>query len=325
MEYKVTVIVPVFKVEQYIERCVRSLFGQTLDAIEYIFVNDYSPDNSIDILYKVLVDYPHRKDHVRIFKHSKNEGLHVARRTGIEKANGEYIIHCDSDDWVELDMFRIMYEVAKGGDYDQVICDIELTSLKKLSHVSCKNKSELISKLITGQIIESLCCRLFKKSLYDNNILYPNYSTNEDFVLTMQLTYYSNSFYQIPRAFYNYYMRDDSLSHVCDNEGLIKSNFQYCKNLTLVEFFLNEKGLAEQYRKEIVNRKFFAKTMLLPIILDKHTCNYWLECFPEVNNICLLNQCVSLKTYTKHLLIKMRLYPLLISKYRIIKKIFKVH
>lgn len=90
---KVSVIVPVYKVEKYIERCARSLFNQTLDDIEYIFVDDCSPDRSIEILNQVIGDYPRRKDQVQIIHHASNQGLALARQTGLKAATGEYIAH----------------------------------------------------------------------------------------------------------------------------------------------------------------------------------------------------------------------------------------
>ena len=102
---KVSVVIPVYGVEKYIERCARSLFEQTMqEGIEYIFVDDCSPDRSIEILEKVLKEYPHREPQVKIIQHSKNQGIFYTRNTGVENATGEYIIHCDSDDWVEPDI-----------------------------------------------------------------------------------------------------------------------------------------------------------------------------------------------------------------------------
>ena len=86
---KVSVIVPVYGVEKYIERCARSLFEQTLDDIEYIFVDDCSPDRSIEILNQVIGEYPGRKDQVQIIHHASNQGLALARQTGLKAATGE--------------------------------------------------------------------------------------------------------------------------------------------------------------------------------------------------------------------------------------------
>ena len=99
-EIKVSVIVPIYEVERYIERCARSLFEQTmLSGIEFIFVDDCTPDYSIEILHNTLKEYPEREAQVTILTHSANKGLAAARKTGVRAARGEYISHCDSDDW----------------------------------------------------------------------------------------------------------------------------------------------------------------------------------------------------------------------------------
>lgn len=99
---KVSVIIPVYGVEKYIERCVRSLFEQTLDDIEYIFVDDCCLDRSIEILDNVIKEYPNRRTDIKIVHHKENKGLAQARQSGIKVATGEYFVHCDSDDWVTL-------------------------------------------------------------------------------------------------------------------------------------------------------------------------------------------------------------------------------
>lgn len=111
---KVSVCVPIYKVAAYIERCVRSLFEQTMqEGIEFIFVNDCTPDDSVTILQNVLLEYPHRKANVKIIHHDINQGLVAARQTALKHARGEYIIHCDSDDWVDLNYYEAMYHVAR--------------------------------------------------------------------------------------------------------------------------------------------------------------------------------------------------------------------
>lgn len=109
---KVSVIIPVYGVEKYIERCARSLFEQTLVDMEFIFVNDSTKDNSIDILLKVINEYPQRKNQIKILHHEVNKGLPAARQTGIKVAKGDYIAHCDSDDWVTSNAYQEMYETA---------------------------------------------------------------------------------------------------------------------------------------------------------------------------------------------------------------------
>lgn len=93
MSVNVSVIIPIFKVRNFIERCACSLFEQTLKDVEYIFVDDASPDDSIDILKACIERYPERRGQVRILVHEHNQGLPAARNTGLVVATGEYVYH----------------------------------------------------------------------------------------------------------------------------------------------------------------------------------------------------------------------------------------
>lgn len=132
---KVSVIIPVYGVELYIGKCAKSLFEQSLENIEFIFVDDCTKDNSIAIIQQLLENYPNRKKQTLILHHEENLGLPKARLTGIQKATGEYIVHCDGDDWIELDMYQSMYELAIAENSDIVICDYFRVKKKILSNV----------------------------------------------------------------------------------------------------------------------------------------------------------------------------------------------
>ena len=128
---KVSVVIPVYNVEKYIETCVRSLFEQTLHDVEYVFVDDCSPDRSVEILKGLVGEYQTRLEEegkvVRILRMPVNSGQAKVRREGVAHCTGEYIIHCDSDDWVETDMYRAMYETAVASGSDVVVCDYRMT------------------------------------------------------------------------------------------------------------------------------------------------------------------------------------------------------
>lgn len=110
---KISVIIPIYNVERFITRCAISLMKQTLkEDVEFIFVDDATPDRSIDLLQEVINQYPERRNQVRLIRHAKNKGLPAARNSGLKVAVGEYIFHCDSDDWLELDMLETLYDVA---------------------------------------------------------------------------------------------------------------------------------------------------------------------------------------------------------------------
>lgn len=110
MRNKVSIIVPIYGVEKYIERCARSLFEQSFKDIEYIFVNDCTTDASMSILASVIRDYPGYNIH--IINKKTNEGLPQARKTGVIASTGEYIMHVDSDDWLEPKAIEKLYLMA---------------------------------------------------------------------------------------------------------------------------------------------------------------------------------------------------------------------
>ena len=136
---KVSVIIPVYGVERYVGRCARSLFGQTMADLEFIFVDDCTPDDSIAVLLKTLDDYPDRKHQVRVIRHDRNQGVAAARTTGMKAMTGEYMIHCDPDDWIEPDMYERMYDAARTHDADVVTCryyedGVSASSVKGFCH-----------------------------------------------------------------------------------------------------------------------------------------------------------------------------------------------
>lgn len=118
-EKKVSVCVPVYNVERFIERCARSLFAQTMtDGVEFIFVDDCSPDNSIGILRRLIGDFPNLD--IKIVAHDVNRGLPAARRTAVEAASGRYIAHIDSDDYVDPEFLQTAYDTATSENSDFV-------------------------------------------------------------------------------------------------------------------------------------------------------------------------------------------------------------
>lgn len=166
---KVSICIPVYGVEKYIEKCARTLFEQTLHEIEYIFVDDCTPDRSIEILQKVLEEYPHRKAQVKIIHHEKNGGLVAARNTALKHVSGEYVIHCDSDDWVELDMYETMYAKAKETDADMVCCDyiMEYPNGKTFHQTMrfCDDPKQFLNLMYSGAIPGYLVNKLYKKEI----------------------------------------------------------------------------------------------------------------------------------------------------------------
>ena len=128
---KVSVIIPIYNVKSFIGRCAATLMQQTLDEVEYIFVNDATPDESMDVLKSTLQQYPERLQQVKILTHEINKGLPEARNTGLKIATGKYIYHCDSDDFMEPNTLKQLYETAEREKADYVWDYIEYQNTQK--------------------------------------------------------------------------------------------------------------------------------------------------------------------------------------------------
>ena len=206
--YKVSVIVPVFNVEKYIEKCVRALFQQTLKEVEYIFVNDCTQDRSIDILKQILKEYPNRSKDVKIIEHECNKGLPSARLTGLQYAVGEYVIHSDSDDWMEKEMLEVLYHSAKNADADCVYCDFWFITEKGKERYKTAEYSTVKASLLNNWINTRwtvIWNLLVKKSIYNNDIEYPvSIQFCEDFYLAVQLLCLSEKIVQVQQPLHNY-------------------------------------------------------------------------------------------------------------------------
>lgn len=315
---KVSIIVPIYNVEKYIEGCLRSLFEQTLDDIEYIFVNDCTPDNSMIILEKVLKEYPHRIKQVKIINHEQNKGQAGARASGMKEMTGEYMIHCDPDDWVDLNMYEIMYQKAKVDDYDIVWCDFSIiTNNSKFcsKQVSNLDKISIFKQLLISRpFIGSLCNRIIKRELvFDKRIIKPITQFCEDLVLVFQYTLHGEKFGYISTPFYNYRQHNESTTNLSrDLRTQINRFIQTKKNFDIIEKIINNDFLLkEQLKNELLWHKYIKKERFLPYINSINSCKYWINIYPEINKKIFINPYISFKSKIISALILLRLYPLL--------------
>lgn len=293
---KVSVIIPIYKVEAFIERCTTTLMEQTLREVEYIFVNDATPDNSTNILKEVVARYPERKEQVRIVHHEANKGLPAARNTGLELATGEYIFHCDSDDYVESTMLEELYRAAKIQDADIVWCDWFLTFAKKeryMKQPSFTTPLEALKAMLSGAMKFTVWNKLVRRSLHiDNKIEYPSgYGMGEDMTTIMLFARAQRVFY-IPKALYHYvkvntnaYTQTYSPRHIID--------LQY--NVKRVEEYL-QSCFGYAFDEEIAFLKLDVK---FPYLISSNKNNYqiWQEMYPEANAYIGKNKRISMRSH----------------------------
>lgn len=287
---KVSVIVPVYGVEKYIERCARSLFEQTLDDIEYIFVDDCTPDKSIEILERIIEEYRPRfageRKEVRIERLFTNSGQAAVRKHGIQFSTGDYVIHCDSDDWVDTDMYRLMYEEAKRTDADIVMCGYKTTDGVRVFN-ECyhqqTNKTKLLSSLLTLHESWSVWNKMCKRSLYDNDIVYPTLAMGEDMVLTTQLVLNAQRIAVVNKALYNYFYNPNSITNVQSESSRYKHWKDSAENAKTVISIFKKKGLEHEYANELDYLKFLQKELASGLARKKKYSKEWLEMFQEIN------------------------------------------
>ncbi len=309
---KVSVVIPVYGVEKYIERCCRSLFEQTLDDIEYIFVDDCTPDKSIDILKSILDEYPHRQKQVKILHNPQNLGLPLTRKKGIESTTGEYVISCDSDDWVDVTAYEKLYNFAKKNDLDIVDCEFyKIDDAGRKQHIVEQKDNDIIKLLLTGKKQGAVWNRLVRGDIARNSeIMSPTMGMYEDLVLVLQYYYYARKTDSFPAPLYYYYHNSESISSYGNAEKLFGQARQMAVNFeTVLEFFKN-KGLLRQYKEEIVARKFFDNRWILPAIQSAKDCTYWMELHSDINYSLFCNHYLTLQDKVTSILVELRLYPL---------------
>lgn len=294
--YKISIIIPIFKVRNFIERCVCSLLEQTLKDIEYIFVDDASPDDSIEILKSCIERYPERKGQVTILTHEQNKGLPAARNTGMTVATGEYVFHCDSDDFVEKDMMEEMYNAAKASDADMVYCDFYLSFEKNERYMSnpVYQTAEDMFKLglLGGNMKYNVWNKLVRRSLYTgNDIWFPaGHAMGEDMTM-IRLAACAKSVVYVPKAFYHYVkLNANAYSATMSERHKIDIRFNVDQT---VEFL--KKKFGHSLNKEIA---FFKLNTKLPFIITDDATQYevWKEWWPEANKYICENKQQAFRT-----------------------------
>lgn len=296
MQPKISVIIPVYKVEPFIARCAESLFRQTMREAEYIFVNDATPDKSIQVLEEVLAFYPERKDFVRILTHEANKGLPAARNTGLAVAQGEYVFHCDSDDFVEPTMLADLYRTATEQDADIVWCDWYLSFEKSdryMHQPEYGTPLDALKAMLSGAMKYNVWNKLVKRSLYvDNDVTFPEgFDMGEDMTMLLLFSCATRIAYR-PDAYYHYvklntgaFSQTYSDKHIAD----LKHNVQRITEYMRAKY-------DHQMEKELA---FFHLEAKFPFLInDGKGGKYqlWSSWYPEANKYIMANNHISLRS-----------------------------
>lgn len=292
---QVSVIVPIFKVERFIRSCAESLMTQTMrEDIEFIFVDDCSPDGSMTVLHEVLKKYPQRQSCVKIVTHEKNRGLPSARNTGLLCATGKYIFHCDSDDYLESDALEQLVSVAEVEGSDIVWCDWYLSfeqSERYMKQPKYTTADEAVRGMLHGRMKYNVWNKLVRYNLYEeNSISFPDgHGMGEDmtmirlFVCASKVTYISKGLYHYVKT------NGDAFTNSFSKKNLL--DIRYNVNVTL-DFLMQQRG--SQFSDDMACFKLNVKYPFL-ISSDKAMYALWREWYPESNKYICKNQEVSLR------------------------------
>lgn len=271
---KVSIIVPCYKVEKYVSRCIDSLTSQTIgiENLEIILVNDASPDNTLSILLDYEKKFP---ENIIVIDSKVNRGIGGARNVGLEYANGEYIGFVDSDDWVDTSMFEKMYNKGREFDCDMVKCyskrahDTSVimgrTGLKD-SICNIKTLEERKTFLVEHILQTGVWNKIYRRDLLEKaNMLFPEKKAYEDNLWSPIIFSYVQKCYTIEEYFYYYFFNTEGTVLKFDAKQLDRLQMQ----LTLLNE-LDARGMLDKFHDEIEYRflqKYYIETLKVLLLL----------------------------------------------------------
>lgn len=229
----ISIIVPVYKVEQYLSRCIESVLCQTYPNFELILVEDGSPDGC----GAICDDYAKKDPRVKVI-HKKNEGVSIARKTGVASATGTYLMFLDSDDWYEENMVEVLYATVKEQDCDIAACnyfnnigDKQTTSATGDKAIVVYGPKEALRELhIRNKIFTFMWNKIYKATLFEGLNFAPGIIVGEDYQLNVQAIEKSSRIAYVDQAFYHYFFQTGS---VC-NAGYTEKHRRVLENFKAI-------------------------------------------------------------------------------------------
>ena len=314
---KLSVIVPVYGVEKYIARCARSLLEQTLDDIEFIFVDDCTPDSSMEILAQEIEKYRlcfAEMNHViRTERMSMNSGLAAVRRHGIQLATGDFVIHCDSDDWVDKDAYLHMYETAIREDADCVLCNYACHDGKQLlvEKKGCisTNKDEYLQELFYQRSEWPVWNRMVRRDICTSIKQDPVCNMGEDMVLSLQYTIKCKQIALVPKPLYFYFENPASIVRTVTLESVVSKFRQSDANVRVLSEALKEESIKDHKILEGLEWLYYrSSNTLLPFIRNKEVRQIWRKHYDQYNWKFLKHSRISIGRKIRHVLITVYLF-----------------
>ncbi len=262
---KVSILVPLYGVERYVEQCARSLFEQTFESVEFVFVDDCSPDDSAAKVERVLEEYPHQRERTKILRNEKNMGVSASRNRAIEAATGHFIIFVDGDDWVSTEMVEELAIDQMTQNSDVVMANYYMVD---------GDKSRLVKTSPIGGIRGSL--RVILSQSFDlpnrvwgimmrrdiimrHNIRFDRRITmGEDFLFLIQVLYHSSAIGHLNRAVYHYRVGVGTMSNIGSN-----ARRSYIRSVAMARAFLKSQSDYKEFSGALKLSRFNLRRWLL--------------------------------------------------------------
>lgn len=284
---KISVIIPVYNVERYVEKCLKSILNQTMqEGVEIIIINDHTPDNSMEVIHNIVNEYNVKngseKMTIRIVNHTTNRGLAAVRNTGLSLAQGIYIIHIDSDDWIEPNMLEALYNKAEEENADMVMCDFWCTykNHEELIQQNFTTKKEFLGRVLGGRSI-ALWNKLIRREIYTFNDIKneEGYDQGEDYMTMMYLVYFSQKISYIPQPFYHYLKINPT--SICNTPMNDKKRRSYLRQIQVASEFIQTYKL-DEYKEILAKISLSTKCLLLATTRGKEQ-KYYSSLYPEAS------------------------------------------
>lgn len=268
---KVSVCIPVYKVEPYIEKCARSLMEQTLEALELIFIDDGSPDGSYEVLQRVIADYPARVGKVKILRHAASEGSAATRREALFAARGEYVGFCDSDDWVDSEYYARMIAAAEvtGADlvYAPIVREFPNGETLRIENPPCMTGSEYLTRCCPGDGFNSMVNKIIRRDIaQDKGIrLVEGVRLGEDLLYTAQVIKRCSRITSVSDVAYHYRQNAASITGAGIGKKRPEDLRRVCE---ILEAELTGPGFApvrDRLRRDVLTAAIKARTFKEPV------------------------------------------------------------
>lgn len=283
---KVSILVPFYKVEKYVGRCVESLFTQTYYNIEYIFVNDCTPDKSMEVINGYIRKYG-VADKCKMIVHDQNKGISASRNDCLDNMTGDYFLFIDSDDYIDKDMVEQLVAAAVKDNADISGCgyveEYDDHHVEFPQHYT-NNHAEMM-RAITLLTIKGVMWKLLVRSAIvtehrDEVRFIPDRNMVDDYLFCCQIFYYARRFAGVNRCMYHWIQYNpNNYTHTT-----IFAVESQAAAIRKVEEFYREKGIYNVVEDVLLQRKFISK---LPLLLDKNCLDVkrWRSLFPESNKM----------------------------------------